>query len=124
MNALATAADPATLRPASDDSEPFLEVEGIEGSRLRATASGLTVLDDRTVSGASAHDGRFWDYGRIGDLRLEEYGSLGVVRARVRATGNELPLLLLDPQQITAARRVLEMVWNLMGSNMDRRIRA
>jgi hypothetical protein len=97
-----------------DDPGPFLEVSGVEGSRLRATLRGLTVLaapgdPDRTI-----HAARFWEYERLSDVRLEVYGPLGVLRANVRATGHDLPLLLVDPTQITSARRVLEMVWNIM----------
>jgi hypothetical protein len=39
-----------------------------------------------------------------------------VIRARIQSTGHELPLLLLETDQIPAARRVLEMIWNLMGT--------
>jgi hypothetical protein len=103
-----------------DDGQPFLEVAGIEGTRLRVTQRGLTVLPGPGAA-SDRRGGRFWDYGRIRDVRIDDVGPLGVVRTRIRATGDELPLLLLEPEQITAARRALEMVWNLMGSDTDGR---
>jgi hypothetical protein len=103
-----------------DDSQPFIEVAGIEGSTLRITRRGLTVLP---CAGTSDSRGlsRFWAFPRIRDVRIDEVGTLGVVRTQIRATGAELPLLLLEPEQITAARRALEMVWNLMSANTDQR---
>jgi hypothetical protein len=105
-----------------DDSQPFIEVAGIEGSTLRVTRRGLTVLPctgTSTADGSGA--GRFWPFPKIRDVRIDEVGALGVVRTQIRATGAELPLLLLEPEQITAARRALEMVWNLMSADIDQR---
>jgi len=107
-----------------DEGHPFIEVGGVEGSRLRVTQLGLTVLPRPGTMSDMRRDGRFWAYGLIQDVRLEESGSMGIVRARVRSTGGEVPLLLLEPDQIAAAQRALEMVWNLMGALNARRIGA
>lgn len=124
MQIMATAA--LSIEPdSSDDAGPaFLEIAGVEGSTLRVTPGGLTVLPCPDAMSDLSRDGRFWAYDRIRDVRLVDYGSLGVVRTRIRSTGVEVPLLLLEPNQITAARRVLEMVWNLMGAEIDVRIDA
>ncbi|MEA2549756.1 MAG: hypothetical protein QOI00_970 [Chloroflexota bacterium] len=106
-----------------DGSQPFIEVAGIEGSRLRVTRQGLTVLPC-TGTSDGREPGRFWAFPRIRDVRIDDVGALGVVRTQIRATGAELPLLLLEPDQITAARRALEMVWNLMSAETDQRIDA
>jgi hypothetical protein len=103
-----------------DDSQPFIEVAGIEGSTLRVTRGGLTVLPRTGISDGLGVS-RFWAFPRIRDVRIDEVGTLGVVRTQIRATGAELPLLLLEPEQITAARRALEMVWNLMSADTDQR---
>jgi hypothetical protein len=103
-----------------DGSQPFIEVAGIEGSRLRVTRQGLTVLPC-TGTSDGREPGRFWAFPRIRDVRIDDVGALGVVRTQIRATGAELPLLLLEPDQITAARRALEMVWNLMSADIDQR---
>jgi hypothetical protein len=107
-----------------DDGQSFLEVVGLEGSRLRITERGLTVLPCRDGASDLSSEGRFWSYGLIKDVRLEEYGPLGVVRARVRSTGDDVPLLLIEPEEITPARRALEMVWNMMSAATDRRLDA
>jgi hypothetical protein len=103
-----------------DDSQPSIEVAGIEGSTLRVTRLGLTVLPCSGSSDGPAVD-RFWAFPKIRDVRIDDVGALGVVRTQIRATGAELPLLLLEPEQITAARRALEMVWNLMSADIDQR---
>ncbi len=108
-------------RSEADRGELFLEVAGVEGSRLRVSQEGLTVLPCPDASSGLGREGRFWDYRNIRDLRLDDYGSLGVVRARIRSTGHELPLLLLEPDEIVSARRVLEMVWNLMAAPLSQR---
>jgi hypothetical protein len=107
-----------------DDGPSFLEIVGVKGSRLRASRLGLTVLSDLGEADAPGPDSRFWEYGLIRDVRLQEHGSLAAVRAQIRTTGNELPLLLLEPDQITAARRVLEIVSKLMGDHSKRRTNA
>jgi hypothetical protein len=103
-----------------DADQPFLEVEGIEGSTLRATKSGLTVCPGGAIS--TPRDGRRrWDYAQLREVRLDAYGPIGVIRATVGSTGGVLPLLLLEPAQIAAARRTLEIIWNLMASSRDGR---
>jgi len=97
-----------------DDAEqPFLNVDGIAGSSLRATPAGLAVYK----GGLQRHNPggpRRWTYDQLRELRLDAYGSVGVIRATVATTGGALPLLLLEPHQIAAARRTLEVIWNLM----------
>jgi hypothetical protein len=105
-----------------DAGEPFLEVEGIEGSTLRATLSGLVVCTSRSSS--PTHGDRSWAYEQLGALRLDAHDSMAVIRATIRTTGRELPLLLLEPTQVTAARRSLEVIWNLMGSLSESRLTA
>lgn len=115
-------ASPPPLHPGSIDepaSQPFLEIEGVDGSTLRATLSGLIVCPPHSRWSEEGH--RHWAFDQIAGLRLDAYGPIGVVRATIRGTGTELPLLLLEPEQITAARRALEMIWNLMSSRSDSR---
>jgi hypothetical protein len=116
MNTFEIDASIGTPRIASDDAEqPFLEVAGIEGSSLRATHAGLTVYQGGAL--ARDHAGqRRWTYDQLREVRLDAYGSVGVIRATVSSTGGALPLLLLEPEQIAAARRTLEIIWNLMAS--------
>ena len=122
---LLTSCGPANmLGPNLDPDEPFLEMPGVEGSFLRATRAGLTVLPCSRETIRPDLDVRFWRYDQIGSVRVDDFGPIGVVRARIEATGNELPLLLLEPDQITTARRVLEMVWNLMAAEGNRRVSA
>ena len=100
-------------RSAGDDGEqPYLEVEGIEGSTLRATNEGLTVRHGGRW--AARDDDRRWAYDQLAEVRLDAYGPIGVIRATISSTGGVLPLLLLEPAQIAAARRTLEIIWNLM----------
>ena len=101
------------------DGSPHLDVTGLGGSRLRATSDGLIVL--QSWGRPPAQPPRFWAYDLLQNVRLDVYGTLGVIRANVRATGNDLPLLLLEPEEIPAARRVLEMVWNIMAGVAGRR---
>jgi hypothetical protein len=101
--------------PGGDTDQPFLEVEGIEGSTLRATHAGLTV-HPATAGSATGETTRRWAYDQLREVRLDAYGSVGVIRATVSTTGGALPLLLLEPEQIAAARRTLEIIWNLMAS--------
>jgi hypothetical protein len=106
-----------------DRDEPFLQVEGIEGSALRATNEGLTVRHGG-LARAVRTDDRRWSYDQLQEVRLDEYGPVGVIRATVSSTGGVLPLLLLEPDQIAPARRSLEIIWNLMGKHADRRSNA
>jgi hypothetical protein len=115
---------PSTTGPSTDDPpahdheglKPFLEVDGIEGSSLRATPSALTVCSAGGAWSGRRKIRRSWRYDQLGSLRLDAYGSVGVIRATIRASGTDLPLLLLEPDQITAARRALEVVRNLMSN--------
>jgi hypothetical protein len=101
--------------PADVAEQPFIEVEGIEGSSLRATRIGLTIHPGGATTAAREGERR-WDYDQLREVRLDAYGSVGMIRATVSSTGGALPLLLLEPDQIAAARRTLEIIWNLMAS--------
>jgi hypothetical protein len=106
-----------------DARPPFIDVVGIEGSTLRATDAGLTVYPGG-ASGAAGTDrdgDRRWRYDQLRDVSLDAYGSVGVIRATVSSTGGTLPLLLLEPQQINAATRILEIITNLMASAQHER---
>lgn len=110
---------PAVTGPdASDDdtARPFLEVAGAEGTILRANRTGLTICPGMATGSRTRVAPRRWDYDQLGDVHIDAYGPVGVIRATIRASGTELPLLLLEPDQIPAARRTLEIVWNLMGA--------
>lgn len=107
-------ASPRSDSPDDRSEQPFLEVAGAEGSILRATPAGLTVCPGRGPSQAVGE--RSWAYDQIRDVHLDADGPIGVIRATIRSSGTELPLLLLEPDQIPAARRTLEIVRNLMGA--------
>jgi len=100
--------------------QPFLDVEGIEGSSIRATKVGLTIHPGG-ASSADREGDRRWRYDRLREVSLDAYGSVGVIRATVSSTGGALPLLLLEPRQINAARRILEIISNLMASAQQER---
>jgi hypothetical protein len=99
-----------------NDDRPSLLVAGVEGSSLRATFDGLSVCPCGGPSASQVHGHRQWRYDQLQNVRVDAYGPIGVIRATVRDTGAELPLLLLEPDQITAARRSLEIIWNRMAS--------
>lgn len=112
-------AGPAPSGPDANDDDtegPFLEVAGAEGTILRATSSGLTVCPGTATGSRLGVAPRHWGYDQLGDVHIDVDGPVGVIRATIRASGTELPLLLLEPDQIPAARRTLEIVWNLMGA--------
>ena len=119
MNTFEIDASVGTMRVPGDDAEqPFLEVAGIEGSSLRATRAGLTVHQGGAlVEGREGQ--RRWSYDQLREVRLDAYGSVGVIRATINSSGGALPLLLLEPEQIAAARRTLEVIWNLMASTHE-----
>jgi hypothetical protein len=121
MNTYEIDASIGPARVLGDDAEQsFLEVAGIEGSSLRATRAGLTVHQGGAL--VEGRDGqRRWSYEQIREVRLDAYGSVGVIRATISSSGGALPLLLLEPEQIAAARRTLEVIWNLMASTSDLR---
>jgi hypothetical protein len=110
----------SSVSHSDDGDQPFLDVEGIEGSTLRATKAGLTVFPGG-ASGADREGDRRWRYDQLREVSLDAYGSVGVIRATVSSTGGALPLLLLEPQQINAARRILEIISNLMQSAQPER---
>jgi hypothetical protein len=99
-----------------DGDQPFLEVEGVEGSTLRATFSGLLICRSSGSASSRVRAPRRWMYDQLRDVRLDAYGPIGVIRATIRESGADLPLLLLEPEQITAARRSLEVIWNRMST--------
>ena len=113
MQAFATGSSITDQGLHGEEEQPFLEVEGVEGSSLRATLSGLVI---RSCPTGSAPTERRWSYDQLGSVRIDAYGSIGVIRATILPAGSDLPMLLLEPGQVTAARRGLEMIWNLMGS--------
>jgi hypothetical protein len=95
--------------------QPYLMIEGSAGSYLRAGISGLTVGGR---GGPIDIDDHVWPYERLREIRIDAYGPIGVIRATLRSSGADLPLILLEPHQIGAARRGLEVVWNLMASGI------
>ena len=104
-----------------DVRQPFLEVDGVHGSSLRATPEALIVCSTGGAWSNRQESRRTWTYDQIGSIRLDAYGSVGVIRATVGSTGGTLPLLLLEPQQINAARRIVEIIANLMVSAQHER---
>ena len=98
-----------------------LVIDGSAGTRLALTHDGLIVRSDGSRAGGGD---RFWAYHDLRDLRLSAYGPIGVIRATLRITGGELPLLLLEPDQIVPARRTLEIAWNRIGRAPEGRFAA
>jgi hypothetical protein len=105
--------------PHQDSVESYLEIEGSEGSTLRATHEGLTVCPHGGPSPVGVD--RRWAYDQLHAVGLDAYPPVGVIRATVRTTGATLPLLILEPEQIPAARRTLEIIWNLMAATKNGR---
>ena len=99
----------ADTGPSFGGDQPSLTIEGLEDSVLKLTLAGLIVCQPASVG--SELD-RFWAYADLRSLTVANYGPIGVIRATVRSSGTELPLLLLEPDQIVAARRTLEVVWS------------
>src|SRR5256885_10014116 len=99
----------------ADSRQPFIDVQGIEGSTLRATDAGLIVFP-RGASSAD-HDGdRRWRYDQLREVSLDAYGSVGVIRATVGSTGGTLPPLPPPPQPINTAPPVAAGLPNLIAS--------
>ena len=98
------------------DARPLLTINGSSGSTVRVTASGILVCPSRTLPN---HDTWFWAYSDLRDIGVTGYGPIGVIRATLRRTGAELPLLLLDPDQIVPARRTLEVVGNRINRELE-----
>jgi hypothetical protein len=100
------------------DRESSLVIEGSAGTCLALTHDGLIVRAD---AGSDDPADRFWAYADLRDLHLAAYGPIGVIRATLRQSGGELPLLLLEPDQIVSARRTLEIAWNRIGRTHEGR---
>ncbi|HET7029521.1 MAG TPA: hypothetical protein VFI34_03345 [Candidatus Limnocylindrales bacterium] len=99
----------ADTGPSFGGDQPSLTIEGLEDSALKLTLAGLVVCQPASVG---SDVDRFWAYADLRDLTVANYGPIGVIRAIVRSSDTELPLLLLEPDQIVAARRTLEVVWS------------
>jgi hypothetical protein len=115
-----TASDPSIAT--SNEDVSFIQIDGTEGSVLRATMTGLVVCACRAAAPISTHGHRRWGYEDLADLRLDAYGPIGVVRARTGDGRTDLPLLLLEPAQIPAAGKGLEIICNLIASLRDLRV--
>jgi len=112
-------------QPSSDDQDqPFLQVDGVAGTSLRATMAGLLLCQTQAPSTPATDGCRSWSYAQLPDVRLDAYGPIGVIRARINEIGTDLPLLMLEPHQITAARRSLEIIANLISSVRATEIRS
>lgn len=100
---------------------PYVQIGGSGGTVIRASRSSLVVCrcNDRLAEAGSAC--REWPYEALSGMRLDAYGPLGVLRATLGLTEVDLPLLLLDPDQIAPARRALELVENLMAVHQEAR---
>lgn len=117
MDPRSPVAIPPTVDPGGSDGldgldgtdGPTLSIDGLERSTLKVTVSGIEVCPPPSVGDET---GRYWPYADLADIRIAEYGAIGVIRATLLRDGTDLPLLLLEPEQIAAARRTLEIVWN------------
>lgn len=100
---------------------PTARIAGALGSVLRAGDDELTVCHcaGAVVDGAATC--RTWTFDDLAAVRLARYGPLGVVEATIRATGANLPLLLLTPTQILPARRALPLIAELLGQHQPRK---
>lgn len=101
--------------------QPFVQIGGSRGTVIRAARGTLVVCrcNDRLADAGSSC--RAWPYEALSRIRLDAYGPLGVIRATLHSTGVDLPLLLLDPDQVASARRALELVENLMAVHQEAR---
>lgn len=100
---------------------PFVEIRGVRGTVLRAAQGAIVVCRCDGGPGDARGSCHMWPYEALSGMRLDAYGPLGVVRATLLATGVELPLLLLHPDQVASARRALELVVNLMAVHQEAR---
>lgn len=104
---------------------PFVRIAGARGSSIRASRGELVVCRCGDWTSGTQAGGRSacrrWPYDALADIRLDGYGPLGVVRATLRQTGADLPLLLVEPDQVPPARRALELVENLMAVHQEAR---
>ena len=100
--------------PADAGAQPCLVVHGAEGSSLRATPTALVVCPSTIAAGPDPKPERIWPYDQLRAVRLDERGPLAVIRGTIRATGAELPLLLVEGSQLAAARHALAVLANLI----------
>jgi hypothetical protein len=103
---------PAAASPTTDADEPdgpTLSIDGLERSSLRVGMTGIEVCLPASLTPAME---RFWPYAELADLRIADYGAIGVIRATLQRDRTDLPLLLLEQEQIPAASRTLEIVLN------------
>ena len=109
---------PDAIGPAA---APTVRLGGALGSVLRVDPAGLTVCHcaDAVVDGAATC--RTWPFRDLLAVRLARYGPLGVVEATLRATGTDLPLLILTPTQILPARRALPLIVDLLSHHEPRK---
>lgn len=104
-------ASPPIGGPDGDDA-PMLTIDGLERSVLKLMATGLQVCPSPAARGGIA---RFWAYDDLAEIRVTEYGGIGMIHATLRREQTDLPLLLVELEQITSARRTLEHVWSRVG---------
>jgi hypothetical protein len=57
-----------------EEAQPVLELEGVEGSSLRATLSGVVI---RSCPTGSAGTKRRWSDDQLGPVRIDAYGPIG-----------------------------------------------
>lgn len=100
---------------------PFVEIRGARGTLLRASRGVIVVCRWASGPGDARSSCHTWPYEALSGMRLDAYGPLGVVRATLPATGVDLQLLLLHPDQVASARRALELVANLMAIHQEAR---
>jgi hypothetical protein len=100
---------PIPSRNTDQEARSSLTIAGSDGSFLKLTHDGLLVCPSSPFTSSEL---RFWAYRDLCDIRLSAYGPIGVIRVTLRRTEAELPLLVLEPNQIGPARRTLEIVWN------------
>src|SRR5215217_4615746 len=74
----------------ADEDDTFLQIDGTDGTIVRATMTGLVVCQCRTTSPVSSHGHRHWKYGELDDIRIDAYGPIGVVRATIRERRTDL----------------------------------
>lgn len=100
---------------------PVVQIRGARGTVLRAWRGGIVVCR----CAASPADTRgacpVWPYEALTGMRLDAYGPLGVVRATLGPGGVDLPLLLIEPDQVASSRRALDLVVNLMVVHQEAR---
>lgn len=99
---------PPSMTSCADRADEGVRIAGARGSRLVVTLRGLTVCHCATVH-LTHVPCRTWDLQAVATLGVRDYGRLGAVVATLES-GTALPLLLLDPEQVPAARRAVDLV--------------